>query len=88
MNQHTWNRARELFETLADRPASEHEAMLAARCATDALLRAQVHGLLLADSAGRHILDGTAFTAYSSLMENPPGDSQDRGSADPSADPS
>jgi tetratricopeptide (TPR) repeat protein/tRNA A-37 threonylcarbamoyl transferase component Bud32 len=56
-------RREELFHELADRPADERRAVLAAACADDPALRAEVEALLDADGHGSSSLDVAAWVA-------------------------
>jgi serine/threonine protein kinase/TolB-like protein len=49
MDPERWSRVRELFEQVADAPESERAALLAALCAGDGELRAEVESLLAAE---------------------------------------
>ena len=50
MDAEAWQRARALFERLADAPPSTWEAQLQALCPDDAALRAEALALLRADA--------------------------------------
>ncbi|HEY6943203.1 serine/threonine-protein kinase, partial [Dokdonella sp.] len=60
MDAQRWRRARELFDALVDTPAAEWPARVAAACADDAEVRAEVLAMLRADQASG---SGTDFDA-------------------------
>ncbi len=48
MDEHTWNRVKQIFHEAVGRPAAERDAFLAEACADDAVVRAEVEELLAA----------------------------------------
>ena len=60
MNRDRWRRVREVFEAALERPEEGRPAFLAAECAGDTDLRAEVESLLSHHGAGGSFLEGPA----------------------------
>ena len=69
MDAQRWERIQDLFHRAADLPAADQQSLLAAECAEDPEMVAEVTALLREDASGSPLLDdGTDLSRFSSRL--------------------
>ena len=72
MDAQRWERIQDLFHRAADLPAAEQQSLLAAECAADPEMVAEVTALLREDASGSPLLDAGLAQLADRMLGDPP----------------